>query len=806
MSGWSLRIVSLGWVGLLGLIAAPHPAAAQEPPAPEVAPEARAAGAWDERAETPRVTSRLYADAQALAPGQTLRVGVLLEVDPDWHVYWRNSGDAGLATEITWAAPGVEGARFGQLAWPSPHVFEQGGGAIVTYGYADQVLHFTELELPDALPEGAEALTLEATADYLTCKVECIPGRETMRLRLPIAAQPEPAAAPVQELFERWQRRLPRAPEELGYSLEILTSQRPIRPGDELEAQVRLRTCDPSTPAADCPLLELDPSGLEARHAFIPDLAPNLKWAPSSVRAMPGGRGLVVSLQGRAPRDDPPDTTRLAGVLRLRGVGADSPASFGVRVEQTLEMASAGAEVTSTPLPALQGLAAGDGQGASPAGGVDGTEGAPAPEGPEPEPIELGYALLLALLGGALLNAMPCVFPVISLKIASIAKIAHEEQRVMVAHGLAYSAGIVLTMLGLAGAVLVLRALGTQAGWGFQFQDPYFLLALSGVLVVFATNLFGAFEIDVPLGGKLGQVAADAPGFKRSFAEGLLCVLLATPCSAPFLGTAVGFALAGDALTILAIFATLGVGLALPFLLLCALPGWTRLLPKPGPWLEHLKHGLGFSLLATTIWLLWLLGSSFGPGAQARALVLLLALALGGWLHGLVQHQPGGARRRLVQLLAVALIGAAGWWAFAGLGQAPEAGSGAAPVTQQAATGEGGYTWRAFDEQAIARELEAGRPVFVDFTADWCITCKVNERGALAEPAVAEAVARHDVAMFKADWTRRDERIRRVLARHGKGGVPMYLMYAPGAPGSPQLLPELLTTARIVEAIEQAAR
>jgi thiol:disulfide interchange protein DsbD len=290
------------------------------------------------------------------------------------------------------------------------------------------------------------------------------------------------------------------------------------------------------------------------------------------------------------------------------------------------------------------------------------------------------------------------------------------------------------------------------------------------------------------------QVVDASQGLMRSVGEGVLAVLLATPCSAPFLGTAVGFALASPGPVVLAVFATLGVGLAAPFVALVMVPGIARALPRPGPWMMHARQLLGFFLLATVVWLLWVLGQLAGVGGMTSALAFLVCVGLAAWLWGVVQH--GGVRGRVVGALAssVLLLGV-------GISTLPRR---ALPPGQLATPRPG--NWLPYDEAAIADTLASGKPVFVDFTADWCLTCKANERMVIARDTVQQAFADHQVVLFKADWTRRDEHIRRVLARHGKAGVPMYLLFSPSRPAQPSVLPEVLTVDGLVADVAAAGR
>jgi thiol:disulfide interchange protein DsbD len=405
--------------------------------------------------------------------------------------------------------------------------------------------------------------------------------------------------------------------------------------------------------------------------------------------------------------------------------------------------------------------------------------------------------MLLAMLGGLLLNLMPCVFPVLSLKLASLARMSGDSPKKMLQHGLCYTAGIATTMALLTTIVLGLRAAGEQVGWGFQFQNPWFIVFLACVVTVFAANLLGAFELSTPQLHDATNKLPDHPLW-HSFAEGLLCVLLATPCSAPFMGTAVGFALSADALTILLIFQALGLGLASPFLILTAAPAWRRLLPKPGPWFDTLRQALAFSMLATACWLLWIFGQTQGVDGMTRLLITLVILAAASWLWGL--SQLATPKKKIALISTALIISSTSLLFILDVQREPSAQDIAATTTHTS----GGITWQPFSPEAVQTALDAGHPVFLDFTADWCITCKVNERGPLSSQAVIDAFAQANVVTLKADWTRRDEQIRAILASFGRGGVPMYLMYSPKRPEQPQLLPELLTPSILLQATRDA--
>jgi thiol:disulfide interchange protein/DsbC/DsbD-like thiol-disulfide interchange protein len=751
MNGIWIAVAARLAVLLAALVALPQPASA----GPEVPEGAYGTGAPSEpEGRAPLVRASLLVDAAVVAAGEPVRLGVLLEIEPEWHLYWRNSGEAGLETKIAWQA---ESTEFSPLLWPAPHVFREANGEITTYGYGDEVLLRSDAVFA---PEGGSPRAVRATVDFLVCKVRCIPGTIELERDLVIGATSLAGEPATHELFERYAALLPVAPEELGIQLEAVYSQSAIRPGDEFRAGISVVDCD-GGPAEACGRHSV---GTDApADGFVPDTLQSVKLKVTGARPHPLETGaFVVTLTGRATPDDPGDDQRLRGVLTVRG-------PEGVRyvdVDLPFPRAREGAEVAQMDLAWL------------------------AAEPLQPE-LPLWRAIALGLLGGLVLNLMPCVLPVLAIKAFGLVELAHRSRSQVLAHGGAYTLGILSAMAVLAFSVVALRTAGVEVGWGFQFQEPLFVVAISAVLVVFALNLFGVFELSFDA-TRLVELEQSATGLRKSFLEGLLAVVVATPCSAPFLGTAVGFAFASSTVLIFAIFAAIGLGLAAPYVLLTLVPGWARLLPRGGAWMDRLRAVLGFALLATVIWLVSVMGDLAGSGGLIALLALLLALSFATWLFGSLQ---GGDRARLGAVAAV-LVAALASAAFLQVPlDAPQAAD-EEPI---------GGDEKVFEPAAVQAAVQAGRPVFVYFTADWCLTCKVNERVVLSTDGVRGALERLGVATFKADWTRRDDLIRRELARFGRAGVPLYLVYSPRAPAEPELLPELLTVDMVVDALEKAA-
>jgi suppressor for copper-sensitivity B len=403
--------------------------------------------------------------------------------------------------------------------------------------------------------------------------------------------------------------------------------------------------------------------------------------------------------------------------------------------------------------------------------------------------------LALGLVGGLVLNAMPCVLPVLSLKVFGLVRSAGHGRAEVASGALATAAGILASFWALAGAALAARAAGSAVGWGVQFQRPGFVAFLALVVVLFCLNLWGLFEI--PLPQRLARLGGSGPreGLAGHFASGLFATLMATPCSAPFLGTAIGFALAQEAPVIFAIFTAVGLGMALPYLLLALAPGTARLLPKPGAWMEHVRGVMGFLLAAAAVWLFYVLAAQVSPERVAAIELGILALALFAWLHHRgVSFGATGLRRLAVGGMAAAVIGTLFLAAGAG-----------AKATAQTTAGKpaGLIPWVTFDRTRAESLATAGTPVFVDVTADWCFTCKVNERLILDTPEVARVFSDHAVVPMRADWTNRNDEIGTFLAEHGRYGIPFYLLYLPG--GEAQVFSELPSKEGLIEAVRKGA-
>jgi thiol:disulfide interchange protein DsbD len=674
---------------------------------------------------TEQVRAELVAQApEGVQPGKPLWLGLLIRHQPHWHTYWKNPGDSGLPTALSWELPA--GVSAGEIQWPVPQRLPV--GPLVNYGYEGDLL------LPVALSVGpefkGETLVAKLRADWLVCKEVCIPESGEFTLKLPVAAATAPQAA----LFER---------------------SRVAQPRDLAEARAQAKLDEAG--------LQLSIEGLPAEwqgktlQAF-PEEAGVFDHAGAQPQRWEGGR-LLLTLPISAQRSESPG--QLALVLRQDGSEREQG---GLRLAYAV--ANWPALPGAAPAPALQPAEA-----SAPASGGTSTL----------------VALLLAFAGGLLLNLMPCVFPVLSLKVLGFTQHAG-ERRVLLAGGLAYTAGVVLSFLALAGLLLALRSGGAQLGWGFQLQSPLFVSGLALLFGLIGLNLLGVFEIRAVLPGNLAGARAANPVLDHGL-TGVLAVLVASPCTAPFMGAALGAALTLPAVEALAIFAALGLGMASPYLAASLWPGLARALPRPGVWMKHFKILMAFPMFATVLWLLWVLGQQVGIDGAVALLGLLLALALAAWVYGAQDLKPRG--RSVLGGIALVVLAATALWAWPALREAPPA---------SAVQAESGSGWQPWSADKVAQAQAEGRTVLVDFTAAWCVTCQFNKRGALADAQLLTDLQARQVLLLRADWTRRDAAISQELNRLGRSGVPVYAVYAPGA-SAPRLLPEILSVSLLREAL-----
>lgn len=720
------------------------------------------------------VHARLLVDRTSVAPGETFRIGLHLTQDAGWHTYWKSPGEIGLPTTITWNVPG----QAAPYQYPVPQRFEQ--EEMVSYGYDDQVLLFSEVTLPADAATGEVAIGAEA--DWLVCKTSCIPGR--VSLASTITVGPPGEASSFAPLFDHYAAQHPVEDLE-GYDARLILSEQGVGAFAPFTAFLELQ--GPAKVTVDA-----------ERYPFAPIAIGD--WMIHSTTVGHVGDALVIKLEGETLIDEP-TPARIGGLFLVEHEG--QPVAIELQQALPWRKPEEAAQKTEDPLLAsaivpLPTLAAhgtpSDGHGDTVA---DANLGAPGP-------VSTGgllQNLLLAFLGGLILNIMPCVLPVLTLKLYSLIEqvdVTRSEQRTA---GMAYTAGILASFVGLAAVAIGLRtALGSNIGWGFQMQYPSYVAGLITVVFALGLSLFGVFEIPA-MGVNTASSAGSKEGPVGYFFTGVFATLLATPCSAPILGTATAFALSASAPEMIAIYSAIGLGLAAPFLLIAFVPALYRVLPRPGPWMETFKQLLGFSLVATAIWLLSVLGAQIGVDRLIGFVSFLAFVAAGCWIYGRFGGVAATAGRQVVAAAAgLALAALGGFW-FVDLAFADDTCDDGTVVASTELDFDSHIPWQPFSEDRVQKL--AGTPVFIDFTAEWCISCKVNEKTILETRTVRDAMAKHGVVPLKADWTRQDETISAWLNRYGKAGVPFYLVIP--AEGDPIPLGEVITPGGVIEALEKAS-
>jgi len=671
---------------------------------------------------TDNVTARLITDSVSVAPGSTFYFALTQDIREGWHTYWRNPGDSGEATSLTLNLP--EGWAAGDLQWPAPRALPF--GPLTNYGYKDSVVLPVAVSVPEDAPEGP--LTIEASAYWLVCADICIPEAGEFAISLFV----EDGAPRLNEtnaaLIADTLAGLPQAAmAEAALSLEA-----------EGEARLSL---------ADADLAEAQQAGALRNLRFFP-------YAPGFVE--PSAKQTAYSVDSALLLSLTHGFTLADGAAPVSGVLAYETRADGDWRREAIE-------ISATPAESLPGPEASGG-------------------------FAFG-ALLIAMggsfLGGIILNLMPCVFPVLSLKALSFAEKAHDGAGAVRRQGLYFLAGVMVTFLSIAIVLIALKGAGAAVGWGFQLQNPAVILALALLFFAIALNLLGFFELGGSL-QNLGSGLAGRSGGAGAFFTGALAVIVATPCTAPFMAAALGYALTLPAVGALAVFAALGLGMAAPFTLLAFTPGlWSRL-PKPGLWMDRFKQFMAFPMLGAAVWLLWVLSVQAGPTGVLTGLAAFLTLGFGVWLARL----NGRAAKALAGIAVIAALISVPAAARLQAVSAPASGSGATADIDS----------RAWSPELQAVLIDEGRTVFVDFTAAWCVSCQVNDRVVLSRPDVKRAFNETGAVKLIADWTNRDAVIAAELEKFGRAGVPLYLVYRPGE-DSPEILPQILTPGRVMEAI-----
>ncbi|MBI2234660.1 MAG: thioredoxin family protein [Micavibrio aeruginosavorus] len=689
-------------------------------------------------AELEHVRIELIPARTHVAAGEILPVAIRQSIEPGWHTYWINPGDSGATPRFSWTLP--ESVRAGPVQWPAPHRIPYAN--LVNLGYEGQVTLLQEMSLPDPLPSGP--LTLAAKSEILVCKDICIPEFKTLTLSL---NDPDRPAVDNSAVIAAARALLPIPFAGTGtYKTD----------GDDLVVTVTGNVI-PEPARSDVTLLPVE-WGIVKNSA--------------ATRIDHAGENALILRQERDTRD-------LSEISSL-------PVLLAYSTEEGQYTAL---ELTLAPDPALAA--------AAPQAAPQETQVPQQQEAQVPPQVHLNFlqAVLFALLGGVILNLMPCVFPVLSIKALKLVQLREQGQGALLASGLAYTAGILLSFALLGGALLAVRAAGSAIGWGFQLQNPLVILGLCYLLFVIGLNLSGLFGIGGAFTNAGGSLAAKN-GLTGTFFTGVLATLVATPCTAPFMAGALGYALTQSGAVAMAVFLALGLGLALPYLLFCIVPKLIRALPRPGIWMVKFKEILAFPMYASAAWLVWVFAMQTGPAGILWALCGMVAIAFALWL---LMHRPENrtGRTAIIALALLALLFAATPFLHKGVLQIP--GPEAAPEARLSAA--------AFSESLLAQNLAGENPVFVYMTAAWCITCKVNERVALDAPETIALFRTKNVVTLKGDWTNMNPEITAFLKSYGRSGVPLYVFYGPpdkatGIRPEPLVLPQILTPGIVARAIE----
>ena len=672
-------------------------------------------------------TAQVRAELLAHAPdgadaGKTVWVGLQLTHQPEWHTYWKNSGDSGLPTALQWTLP--PGVMAGDIAWPLPKKIPIGN--LANYGYEGTVLLPVPLTItPDFKPSLLNSeMEIKLKASWLVCRKECIPEEGEFALRLPVRGSTALNAA--------------------AFDASLKAQPQALRGDSKVEVDGNtLKVSVAGLPPA------LKGKTLE----FFPETPEVIETAAKWTQGWQGALW-TATVPLSEQRSQSPSVMPLVLVTEANGQRQGFVAQAKVVGNWPQVAAAPGVS------PALAAaLKANAGPAASPVG--------PA------VPLALWAALAGALLGGLILNLMPCVFPILAIKVMSFTRHANDRRGHRIS-GLAYTVGVVLSFVALGALMLGLRSAGEQLGWGFQLQSPAVVAALAVLFTVMGLNLAGLFEFGQFLPSRVLLLESKNPA-ANAFLSGVLAVAVASPCTAPFMGASLGLALGLPALQALLIFAAIGLGMALPYLAASLIPAVARRLPRPGAWMDTFRRAMAFPMFATVVWLVWVLGQQSGIDGAGALLALLVALSLVVWsltLKGRVRLPVATVSIAIFALLTGAI------------------GQNVIKPLETPAAAASGERWQAWAPGRVEQVLASGAPVFVDFTAAWCVTCQYNKK-TLADDRVLADLDAKKVTLLRADWTRRDPAITAALSELGRNGVPVYVIYQAGR--APVVLSEILS-------------
>ena len=668
--------------------------------------------------------TRLLSDMEVVTPGQNFYIGLHQIMPEHWHTYWRNPGDNGLAIELEWEVP--EGVTIGEMIWPAP-INLPVGEWMMDYGYEGEITLPLPIHLSDDYTD--TSITLSVQASWLVCEVICIPEEGQFELVLGVDTTTRENSDDV------WYIRA---------ALEAVPAAAP-----EIDASLALES-GRLVLALSGGMFDEDSAGWR-NLGFMPFKKGMINHVDEQFTETDGETVLLLMTPGHGAATALEKERR--GLLHFDRQTEHGWVRTMVQIGAVLGEGGYNLPALATGSVSLQ------------------------------QDSNIVLLLALALGGGLILNLMPCVFPVLSIKVLAVVEAAHDHPARIRTHGLLFLAGVVLSFVALALLLLGLRDFGLPVGWGFQLQIPVVVAALALLLFAIGLNLLGAFEVGTSLQNVGGGLAAEG-GAKGAFFTGILAVVVAAPCVGPLAAGALGVALTQPPLVLLSVSAMMGVGLALPFLTLSLFPSLLKFIPKPGNWMDVFKQALAFPMFASAIWMVWVL--TIQSGAQGLLYIgsgfLLFALAI--WARKL-----SGTLAAVIS--ALALIGSIGTVVM--VARLPAASS-----TQTLSEGE-----RPWSRELVTQLRAEGRPVFIDVTAAWCVTCQLNKMRVMDDEAVQMTFDLHNVARLRADWTSRNDEIAALITEHGGAGVPLYILY-PADGGEAEILPSVLTRDGLIASIEAA--
>ncbi|KAF0247616.1 MAG: Thiol:disulfide interchange protein [bacterium] len=686
--------------------------------------------------------AELISEVESIQPGQPFWVALRLKAETEWHTYWQNPGDSGLATSIKWEMP--TGFSAESILWPYPERIDV--LPLTSFGYDGEV--FLLVKITPTANISTSSVKLIGNSKWLVCKELCLPGGAKVELDLPVKNEP-PKLSKWAQAFNDTRTKHPLSRSDWQFSAATNKDQ------------ILIKAVPPPNFKGDVSKLAFFPfEGGVIEHSS----PQNFKKTASDY-----------SLEIKRAADSTEAVKNLKGVM----------VSSGFWKESSQEKALAISVVVAGDIAVLNN--------------GDNATSTSATTTPPTNPNQLSslwVAIAFSFIGGLILNLMPCVLPVLSIKVLGFVKQAREDSSKTWQHGMIFTLGVVLSFWALGGSLMLLRAGGEKLGWGFQLQSPIFLVFLAALFFLFGLNLFGVFEVGTSLMG-VGQESMNKSGLVGSFASGALATLVATPCTAPFMGSALGFAMTQPLWASMLIFSAVAIGMSSPYLLLSFMPSLLKFVPRPGAWMETFKQFMGFLLMATVVWLVSVLGQQVGIYVVTNLLISLIVMAIGAWVLGRWGTLVNSNRsRRIAQATMIILVATSLTYAIS------SARNDAVAPGKVAVNNKDGIDWQAFSPKLVEDLRAQGKPIFLDFTAAWCLSCKVNEKVTFSNQEIKDQITKLGIVAVKADWTSRDETITKALEGFGRSGVPLYVLYNPKEK-EPTILPEVITPDIVLNAFKK---